>query len=62
MFGKLHQAFRKVVEIEVTGKRYLGTYFRVAFFGKVRERGREEGRGKERGRRGNEGGRGKKGE
>ena len=35
MFGKLHQAYRKVVDIEETGRRYLGTFFRVAFFGKV---------------------------
>ena len=35
MFGKLHQAYRKVVDIEETGRRYLGTYFRVAFYGKV---------------------------
>ena len=35
MYGKLHSAFRKVVDIMATGKRYLGTYFRVAFFGKV---------------------------
>ena len=35
MYGKLHEAFRKVVDIMTTGKRYLGTYFRVAFFGKV---------------------------
>ena len=37
MFGKLHQAYCKVVEIEESGRRYLGTYFRVAFFGKVRD-------------------------
>ena len=35
MYGKLHAAFRKVVDIMATGRRYLGTYFRVAFFGKV---------------------------
>ena len=35
MYGKLHSAFRKVVDIMATGKRYLATYFRVAFFGKV---------------------------
>ena len=38
MYGKLHTAFRKVVDIMATGKRYLGTYFRVAFFGKVSQR------------------------
>ena len=26
MFGKLHQAYCKVVEIEESGRRYLGTY------------------------------------
>ena len=31
----LELAFRKVVDIMATEKRYLGTYFRVAFFGKV---------------------------
>ena len=36
MYGKLHQAYRKVVDIEESGRRYLGTYFRVAFFGRVR--------------------------
>lgn len=36
MYGRLHEAFRKVVDITATGKRYLGTYFRVAFYGKVR--------------------------
>ena len=35
MYGKLHEAFRKVVDIMATGKRYLGTYFRIAFYGKV---------------------------
>ncbi|CAI8031739.1 Dedicator of cytokinesis protein 11 [Geodia barretti] len=34
MYGKLHQAYRKVVDIEESGRRYLGTYFRVAFFGR----------------------------
>ena len=36
MYGKLHVAFKRVVEIMATGKRYLGTYFRVAFYGKVK--------------------------
>jgi hypothetical protein len=36
MYGKLHEAFVKVVDIMTTGRRYLGTYFRVAFYGKVR--------------------------
>ena len=35
MYGKLHVAFKRVVEIMATGKRYLGTYFRIAFYGKV---------------------------
>lgn len=35
MYGKLHQAFQNVVRIMSTGKRYLATYFRVAFYGKV---------------------------
>ena len=34
-YGKLHDAFRKVVDIMTTGRRYFGTYFRVAFYGKV---------------------------
>ena len=38
MYGKLHEAYRKVVEIMATGRRYLGTYFRIAFFGKVRRK------------------------
>lgn len=36
MYGKLHVAFKRVVEIMATGKRYLGTYFRIAFYGKVK--------------------------
>ena len=35
MYGKLHTAFRKVVDIMATGRRYLGTYFRIGFYGKV---------------------------
>lgn len=35
MYGKLHLSFKKVVNIMATGKRYLGTYFRIAFYGKV---------------------------
>ncbi len=35
MYGKLHEAFVKVVDISTTGRRYLGTYFRIAFYGKV---------------------------
>ena len=48
MFSKLHQAYRKVVDIEETGKRYLGTYFRVGFYGKVRGIERKRGRKRER--------------
>ena len=29
MYGKLHIAFKRVVETMATGKRYLGTYFRI---------------------------------
>ena len=36
MYGKLHTAFRKVVDVMATGRRYLGTYFRIGFYGKVR--------------------------
>ena len=35
MYGKLHLSFKKVVEIMATGRRYLGTFFRIAFYGKV---------------------------
>ncbi len=42
MYGKLHEAYRKVVDIMTTGRRYLGIYFRVAFFGKVRRVGELE--------------------
>jgi hypothetical protein len=35
MFKKLHLAYEKVVAVMVTGKRYLGTYFKVAFFGRL---------------------------
>ena len=37
MYGKLHEATRKIVDVMTTGRRYLGTYFRIAFFGRVRE-------------------------
>ena len=36
MYGKLHGAYRKVVDIMATGRRYLATYFRIAFYGRVR--------------------------
>lgn len=35
MYGKLHFAFGRVVDVMSTGRRYLGTFFRIAFFGKV---------------------------
>ena len=35
MYGKLHQAYRKIVDIKESGRRYLGTYFRVGFYGRV---------------------------
>ncbi len=35
MYGKLHSAFKKVVDVMSTGRRYLGTYFRIGFYGKV---------------------------
>uniref|UniRef100_A0A672RFB0 Dedicator of cytokinesis 9 n=1 Tax=Sinocyclocheilus grahami TaxID=75366 RepID=A0A672RFB0_SINGR len=33
LYGTLHRAYSKVTEVMHTGKRLLGTYFRVAFFG-----------------------------
>uniref|UniRef100_A0A8D0GN81 Dedicator of cytokinesis 9 n=1 Tax=Sphenodon punctatus TaxID=8508 RepID=A0A8D0GN81_SPHPU len=35
LYDTLHQAYSKVTEVMHTGKRLLGTYFRVAFFGQV---------------------------
>lgn len=35
MFKKLHLAYDKVVDVMVTRKRYLATYYKVVFFGKV---------------------------
>ena len=35
MFKKLHLAYDKVVDVMATRKRYLATYFKVVFFGKV---------------------------
>ncbi|XP_014666695.1 PREDICTED: dedicator of cytokinesis protein 9-like [Priapulus caudatus] len=32
-YGKLHQAYSKVVDVLQQGKRLLGTFFRVAFYG-----------------------------
>ena len=50
MYGKLHVAFKRVVEIMATGKRYLGTYFRIAFFGKVNSNIHNECAGSSQGR------------
>ncbi|KAF3706389.1 Dedicator of cytokinesis protein 9 [Channa argus] len=33
LYDTLHRAYTKVIEVMHTGKRLLGTYFRVAFFG-----------------------------
>ncbi|GCB72056.1 hypothetical protein scyTo_0001806 [Scyliorhinus torazame] len=33
LYDTLHQAYKKIAEVIQTGKRLLGTYFRVAFFG-----------------------------
>ncbi|KAM6286665.1 dedicator of cytokinesis protein 9 isoform 6-T6 [Spheniscus humboldti] len=35
LYDTLHRAYSKVTEVMHTGKRLLGTYFRVAFFGQV---------------------------
>lgn len=35
VYDTLHRAYTKVLEVMHTGKRLLGTYFRVAFFGQV---------------------------
>ena len=34
-YDSLAQAYKKVVDVMGTGKRLLGKYFRVAFFGQV---------------------------
>lgn len=36
LYDTLHRAYTKVMEVMHSGKRLLGTYFRVAFFGQVR--------------------------
>lgn len=36
LYDTLHRAYTKVMEVMHTGKRLLGTFFRVAFFGQVR--------------------------
>nr|XP_061802809.1 dedicator of cytokinesis protein 9-like [Nerophis lumbriciformis] len=35
VYDTLHRAYTKVLEVIHTGKRVLGTYFRVAFFGQI---------------------------
>ncbi|XP_043547253.1 dedicator of cytokinesis protein 9 isoform X11 [Chiloscyllium plagiosum] len=35
LYETLHQAYKKIAEVTHTGKRLLGTYFRVAFFGQA---------------------------
>lgn len=35
LYDTLHRAYTKVMEVMHSGKRLLGTYFRVAFFGQV---------------------------
>ena len=40
LYDTLHRAYSKVTEVMHTGKRLLGTYFRVAFFGQVSVRQR----------------------
>ena len=35
-YGLLHQAYSKVVEVGNSGKRMLGKYYRVKFYGQVR--------------------------
>ena len=36
-YARLQKAYNKVVEVMSSGKRMLGKYFRVAFFGQVSE-------------------------
>lgn len=38
LYDTLHRAYTKVIEVMHSGKRLLGTHFRVAFFGQVRAR------------------------
>lgn len=35
LYDTLHRAYSKVTEVMHSGRRLLGTYFRVAFFGQV---------------------------
>uniref|UniRef100_A0A8C1RTT8 Dedicator of cytokinesis 9b n=1 Tax=Cyprinus carpio TaxID=7962 RepID=A0A8C1RTT8_CYPCA len=37
LYDTLHRAYTKVLEVMHSGKRLLGTFFRVAFFGQVRQ-------------------------
>lgn len=36
LYDTLHRAYNKIMEVIQSGRRLLGTYFRVAFFGQVR--------------------------
>lgn len=36
VYGQLAEAFSKIVTIMQTDRRYLATYYRVAFYGRVR--------------------------
>lgn len=35
LYDMLHRAYTKVIEVMHSGKRLLGTFFRVAFYGQV---------------------------
>lgn len=36
LYSTLHRAYNKIMEVIQSGRRLLGTYFRVAFYGQVR--------------------------
>lgn len=36
LYDTLHRAYNKIMEVIQSGRRLLGTYFRVAFYGQVR--------------------------
>lgn len=38
LYDTLHRAYNKIMEVTQSGRRLLGTYFRVAFYGQVRHR------------------------
>lgn len=38
LYDTLHRAYNKIMEVIQSGRRLLGTYFRVAFYGQVRTR------------------------